>query len=65
MGTQISLFTDEETRKKTSKLDKVIDDINRRYGKGVITSAAEAEMQKEHDHAAPISNDPFHPEDGL
>lgn len=65
MGTQISLFTDEETRKKTSKLDKVIDDINRRYGKGVITSAAEAEMQKVHDHAAPISNDPFHPEDGL
>ncbi|MCR5288044.1 MAG: DNA polymerase IV [Saccharofermentans sp.] len=65
MGTQISIFTDEETRKKTSKLDKVIDDINRRYGKGVITSAAEAEMQKEHDHAAPISNDPFHPEDGL
>lgn len=65
MGTQISIFTDEETRKKTSKLDKVIDDINRRYGKGVITSAAEAEMQKVHDHAAPISNDPFHPEDGL
>ena len=65
MGTQISIFTDEETRKKTSKLDKVIDDINRRYGKGVITSAAEAEMQKEHDHAAPISNDPFHPEDCL
>ena len=65
MGTQISIFTDEEPRKKTSKLDKVIDDINRRYGKGVITSAAEAEMQKEHDHAAPISNDPFHPEDCL
>ena len=65
MGTQISMFTDEETRKKTSKLDKVIDDINRRYGKGVITSAAEAEMQKVQDHAAPISNDPFHPEDGL
>ncbi len=65
MGTQISIFTDEETRKKTSKLDKVIDDINRRYGKGVITSATEAEMQKVHDHAAPISNDPFHPEDGL
>ena len=63
MGTQISMFTDEEARKKTSKLDKVIDDINRRYGKGVITSAAEAEMQKAQDHAAPISNDPFHPED--
>jgi DNA polymerase-4 len=63
MGTQISMFTDEETRKKTSRLDKVIDDINRRYGKGVITSAAEAEMQKAEDQAAPISNDPFHPED--
>ena len=62
-GTQMSIFTDEQTRKKTSKLDKVIDDINRRYGKGVITSAAEAEMQKAGDHAAPISNDPFHPED--
>ena len=63
MGTQISIFTDEETRKKTSKLDKVIDDINRRYGKGVITSAAEAKMQKDEDGAAPISADPFHPED--
>ena len=64
-GTQMSIFTDEETRKKTSRLDKVIDDINRRYGKGVITSAAEAEMQKAKDHAAPVGNDPFHPEDGL
>ena len=57
------MFTDEETRKKTSKLDKVIDDINRRYGRGVITCAAEAKMQKDEDRAAPISNDPFHPED--
>lgn len=63
MGTQISIFTDEETRKKTNKLDKVIDDINRRYGKGVITSAAEAEMQKDEDGAAPVSEDPFHPQD--
>lgn len=63
MGTQISIFTDEETRKKTNKLDKVIDDINRRYGKGVITSAAEAEMQKDEDSAAPVSEDPFHPQD--
>ncbi|MBP5774638.1 MAG: DNA polymerase IV [Clostridiales bacterium] len=63
MGTQMSFFTDEETRKKTSKLDKVIDDINRRYGKGVITSAAEAEKQKDEDGAAPVSEDPFHPED--
>ena len=38
-------------------------DINRRYGKGVITSAAEAEMQKDEDGAAPVSEDPFHPED--
>ena len=59
----MSFFTSEETRRKTSKLDKVIDDINRRYGKGVITSAAEAEMQKDEDGAAPVSEDPFHPED--
>lgn len=63
MGTQMSFFMSEETRRKTSKLDKVIDDINRRYGKGVITSAAEAEMQKDEDGAAPVSEDPFHPED--
>ena len=63
MGTQMSIFTSEEKRRKTSKLDKVIDDINRRYGKGVITSAAEAKMQKDEDGAAPISEDPFHPED--
>ena len=59
-GTQMSIFTSEEKRRKTSKLDKVIDDIN---GKGVITSAAEAKMQKDEDGAAPISEDPFHPED--
>ena len=62
-GIQMSIFTDEETRKKTGKLDKVIDDINRRYGKGVIKSASEAKMQRDVDRAAPISNDPFHPED--
>ena len=45
------------------RFNKVIDDINRRYGKGVITSAAEAKLQKDEDRAAPISNDPFHPED--
>ena len=62
-GTQMSIFTDEEMRQKTSKLDKVIDDINRRYGKGVIASAAEAKMQKDEDRAAPVGKDPFHPED--
>ena len=62
-GIQMSIFTDEETRKKTGKLDKVIDDINRRYGKGVIKSASEAKVQRDVDRAAPISNDPFHPED--
>lgn len=62
-GTQISIFSNEEERARTSKLDKVIDDINRRYGKGVISSAAEAELQKSKERAAPISGDPFHPED--
>ncbi len=62
-GIQMSIFTDEEMRQKTSKLDKVIDDINRRYGKGVIASAAEAKMQKDEDRAAPVGKDPFHPED--
>ena len=58
MGTQISMFTDEEARRKMSRLDKVIDDINRRYGSGMITSATETKMQKNDKKAASAGSDP-------
>ena len=42
-GEQLSLFTEVKTSERDSKLNKAIDDINRRYGKSVVKSAAEAE----------------------
>lgn len=56
-GEQMSLFTDEMSDERDSRLNKVIDDLNMRYGAGVIKSAAEA------DKPVKIMSDPFHPED--
>ena len=59
-GEQLSMFAGTETRGYDCRLNKAIDDINRRYGHGVIRSAAEAEIR-----TAGVIKDPFHPEDGL
>ncbi len=58
-GEQMSLFADEISDDRDSRLNKVIDDINMRYGAGVIKSAAEA------DKPVKIMPDPFHPEDDI
>ena len=58
-GEQLSLFSDEIADRRDERLNKVIDDINTRYGAGIIKSAAEA------DKPVKIMSDPFHPEDGF
>lgn len=62
-GEQLSLFTETKKSERDEKLNKAIDDINRRYGTSVIKSAAEAESASKENKAAKIVMDPFHPED--
>ena len=62
-GEQLSLFTEVQKTERDDRLNKAIDDINRRYGNSVIKSAAEAETVSKVKRAANIVNDPFHPED--
>ena len=64
-GEQLSLFTEVQASERDSKLNKAIDDINRRYGKNVVKSAAEADGSNCKCKPANIVNDPFHPEDEL
>ena len=64
-GEQLSLFTDDAADKRDDRLNKVIDDINMRFGAGVIKSAAEADRISRSDNDAKIMSDSFHPEDGL
>ena len=62
-GEQLSLFTEAKARERDDRLNKAIDDINSRYGSGVIKSAAEAESASKAIKDAGIVTDPFHPED--
>ena len=64
-GEQLSLFTEVQASERDSKLNKAIDDINRRYGKSVVKSAAEADGSNCKCKPANIVNDPFYPEDEL
>lgn len=64
-GEQLSLFTEVNRSERDSRLNKAIDEINRRYGTSVIKSAAEAEtVSRINPHAGTV-DDPFHPEDSL
>ena len=60
---QLSLFTEIKKEERDDRLNRAIDDINRRYGSNVIKSAAEAESFTKDNKAADIVTDPFHPED--
>ena len=62
-GEQLSLFTEIKKEERDDRLNRAIDDINRRYGSNVIKSAAEAESFTKDNKAADIVTDPFHPED--
>ena len=62
-GEQLSLFTEVKARERDDRLNKAIDDINSRYGSGVIKSAAEADSASKVIKDAGIVTDPFHPED--
>ena len=62
-GEQLSIFNEVKASERDDKLNKAIDDINRRYGSSVIKSAAEAEVFTKKNKAANIVTDPFHPED--
>ena len=62
-GEQLSLFTELKKEERDDRLNRAIDDINRRYGSSVIKSAAEAEVFTDNNKAADMANDPFHPED--
>jgi len=62
-GEQLSLFTEVKARERDDRLNKAIDDINSRYGSGVIKSAAEADSSSKVIKDAGIATDPFHPED--
>ena len=64
-GEQLSLFAEAQKSERDERLNKAIDDINRRYGNGVIRSAAEAESASKENKADNIVKDPFHPEDGF
>ena len=64
-GEQLSLFTEVKREERDDRLNKAIDDINRRYGSSIIKSAAEAESFTRDNKAANIVNDPFHPEDNI
>ena len=61
-GEQLSLFTEAQRSERDDRLNKAIDDLNRRYGTSVIKSAAEAEFASKENKADKIVNDPFHPE---
>ena len=61
-GEQLSLFTEAQRSERDDRLNKAIDDLNRRYGTSVIKSAAEAESASKENKADMIVNDPFHPE---
>ena len=62
-GEQLSLFSEAGKSERDERLNKAIDDINRRYGTSVIKSAAEAESASRENKADKIVSDPFHPED--
>ena len=62
-GEQLSLFTEIKKEERDDRLNRAIDDINRRYGSNVIKSAAEAESFTKDNKAADIVTDPFQPED--
>ena len=62
-GEQLSLFAEARKSERDDRLNKAIDDINRRYGTSVIKSAAEAESASKENRTAKIVMDPFHPED--
>ena len=64
-GEQMSIFSEVNKTERESKLNKTIDDINRRYGSGVIKSAAEADIPSFQNRTGNISDDPFHPEEKL
>lgn len=59
---QMSLFAEENKTERDSRLNKAIDDINRRYGSRAIKSAAEAESAVRTHMPAETAKDPFHPE---
>ena len=61
-GEQLSLFTEAQRSERDDRLNKAIDDLNRRYGTSVIKSAAEAESASKENKADKIVNDPFRPE---
>ena len=62
-GEQLSLFTAVSDAERNSKLNAVIDDINRRYGANVLRSAIEAESNPARFHISETVEDPFHPEE--
>ena len=62
-GEQLSLFTEAKKDERDERLNKAIDEINRRYGSSVIKSAAEADVAARTNKTAKIVSDPFHPED--
>ncbi len=62
-GEQLSLFTEAKKSERDDRLNKAIDDINRRYGTSIIKSAAEAKLASKENRTAKIVMDPFHPED--
>ena len=62
-GEQLSIFQEAKKSVRDDRLNKAIDDINRRYGTSVIKSAAEAESTSKENKTAKIVTDPFHPED--
>lgn len=64
-GEQLSIFTETQVAERDIRLNKAIDDLNRRYGSSVIKSAAEAEPVPGKNRTAGTMSDPFHPEDGL
>lgn len=64
-GEQLSIFQEAKKSERDDRLNKAIDDINRRYGTSIIKSAAEADMASRENKAAKIVSDPFHPEDDL
>ena len=62
-GEQLSIFQEAQKSERDERLNKAIDEINRRYGTSVIKSAAEAKIASRENKADKIMADPFHPED--
>ncbi len=67
-GVQLSMFSDEKARTRDETIGKLMDSINKRYGPGVIKSAAEVRgnITDGNNHegcrfSAP--EDPFHPKE--